>query len=375
MTSVAAPLRAGVAVSDMRGYTHAAPQPVVEQAPPAPPLRLPYWKRLALRLLRPLKSAINPVLFRAQTRMASAVDSSFTASVVQGLEREMRAQLTRIETDMIIRFSMMSDEVHDSREAADIIRVKLEDNLAIILLQVNEGRALDERLDAFLGRSLIPLKGAVALRTADGYVLAPADDDSLIVDLVERAGRPSPGLQALIGRLLGQGGGLAEIGAHDGRLAVAAARLVGPGGQVLTFGRDEACTALIDRAAQLNRTPWLQARNAGSVAQALSDAASAGARIDLVHIAGEADPAALRQDIGRIHAGHPQVAVIVRPGSPAGHAAWRAVLEADGFKAWALDPATGGVRPLSTADGLGDPGAAELVFTRDAATEARLVRS
>jgi hypothetical protein len=365
--SITATVRAGVAIQDMRGFTFGTP-PAPEDAVQASPPR-PLWKRLVVRSLRSVKRVLTPALFRVQSRMASAVDSSYAASVLLRLDMDLRTRLGQFESDTTDRLCILRDDLHDGRTEIELIRMKLEDSVTMAGLGLIEVRSLSERMDRLEDRGVIPLKGAVAVRGPAGYVLAAEDDDRAIVDLVECGARLAPTLHAVIGRLLQAGGGVIDVGAGDGRLAMAAARRVGPAGRVRVVCAAADQAALIARAARLNGSGWVEAEAADPAKVVLDKAAAAGARIDLVRIGSAASAAAVVRGMRRIMSDNPGLAILA-PTAEGEEAAWLEPLLAEGFKAWTLDPEEPRLHRAGDPARLGEGG--ELLLSRDLPGDGRL---
>ena len=255
-----------------------------------------------------------------------------------------------------------------------------------------------------LRRNVVPLGRDAAVRTDDGYLLVPVEDERLLVTMAETAGRLEPGTLAVATALLPEGGLMVDVGAHVGTLCVPAARRLGPSGHVLALEPTPRTAALLRRSVALNGlddrvtvlecaagaedgratlglspvlahnslVPLDEATDRVEVAVRPLDAVvPPGRRVDLVKIDGEGFELQVWRGMRRIVAENQDVAVIVEFGPShirrAGGtvADWIAELRAPGFTPWEIEEDGGGLRPLRER-GLEDVFSLNLLLLRDA---------
>lgn len=268
-------------------------------------------------------------------------------------------------------------------------------------------RRADATLDhttRLLRRNVVPLGRDVAVRTDDGYLLVPVEDERLLVTMAETAGRLEPGTSAVAAALLPEGGLMVDVGAHVGTLCVPAARRLGPGGHVLALEPTPRTAALLRRSLALNGlddrvtvlecaagaeegramlglspvvahnslVPLEEATDRVEVAVRPLDAVVApGRRVDLVKIDAEGFELQVWRGMRRIVAENPDLAVVVEFGPShirrAGGTVsdWLAELRAPGFTPWEIDEAGGALRPLRES-GIEDVFSLNLLLLRDA---------
>ena len=93
----------------------------------------------------------------------------------------------------------------------------------------------------------------VAVRTADGFVLVPRSDTTLLLMLCDAGPQGlEPGTRRLLTRLLVSGMTFVDVGAHIGLLTLAGARAVGPQGRVIALEPTPITFDLLVRALAIN---------------------------------------------------------------------------------------------------------------------------
>lgn len=254
-----------------------------------------------------------------------------------------------------------------------------------------------------LRRNAIPLGRDVAMRTDDGYLLVPAEDEQLLVAMAETAGRLEPGTLSVLLALLPEGGLMVDVGAHVGTLCVPAVRRLGPGGHVLALEPTPRTAALLRRSLALNGlegrvtvlecaagadegramlglSPVLSHNSLAPLDEAtdhvevavrpLDAVVEPGRRVDLVKIDAEGFELQVWRGMRRIVAENRDVAVVVEFGpshirrAGGGVADWIAELRAPGFTPWEIDEAGGVLRPLRER-GIEDVFSLNLLLLRD----------
>ena len=99
--------------------------------------------------------------------------------------------------------------------------------------------SVETRLEELSLRVRTPIEvddSTVAVRTADGFVLVPRSDTTLLLMLCDAGPQGlEPGTRRLLTRLLVSGMMFVDVGAHIGLLTLAGARAVGPQGRVVAF--------------------------------------------------------------------------------------------------------------------------------------------
>ena len=112
--------------------------------------------------------------------------------------------------------------------------------------------ALLARADALVRRNLIPAGPDVAVRTDDGYLVVPIEDEGQIAAMVETAGRLEPGTLTVACALAREGGLVIDVGAHVGTFTVPLAQRVGAGGQVIAVEPTPRTAGALRRSLALN---------------------------------------------------------------------------------------------------------------------------
>ena len=246
--------------------------------------------------------------------------------------------------------------------------------------------ALLARTDTLIRRNLVPAGNDVAVRTDDGYLVVPIEDESQIVAMVETSGRLEPGALSVACALAAEGSLAVDVGAHVGTFTVPLARRVGPGGLVVaveptprTLGalrRTLALNALQDRVAlhecaagggegrarlhvaavgSHNSLLPLGDEGVGEVevaVRALDAIVPEGRPASVVKVDAEGMELEVLRGAGRVLAESPRAGVIAEFGPS--HLArlgisvadWLGAFQAHGFVPWEIEDASGRLRPL-----------------------------
>jgi FkbM family methyltransferase len=109
-----------------------------------------------------------------------------------------------------------------------------------------------QRTDMLLQRVAIPLGEDVLVRIPEGYLLAPAEDATLVVAVYESGGRLEPGSVAVMEALLQEGDIALDVGANIGLTLVPMARRVGPKGRVIAVEPSSRNAGLLRRSLAVN---------------------------------------------------------------------------------------------------------------------------
>jgi FkbM family methyltransferase len=134
-------------------------------------------------------------------------------------------------------------------------------------------------VDALLRRNIIPAGPDVAVRTDDGYLVVPVEDEGQIAAMVETAGRLEPGTLAVACALAREGSLAVDVGTHVGTFTVPLARRVGEGGQVIAVEPTPRTAGVLRRSLALNA---LQERV--TLHECAAGAATGRARLHLARI-------------------------------------------------------------------------------------------
>ncbi len=243
---------------------------------------------------------------------------------------------------------------------------------------------LQGQLASLLQRNLIPLGPDIAIRTDDGYLLAPTEDPGLAVALSETRGRLEPGTIGVALALLGAGDTMVDVGGSIGTFAVPAARRVGPTGRVIAIEPTPRIATLLRRTAALNGLNQIKVHEcaagdadgearlslspqtthnslippedvSGAVTVALRRLDSLvppGSPVALVKIDAEGTDLLVWRGMPRLLAENPDTAVILEfgPDNLAGGGLatdnWLAEVAAGGRGAWAIDEPSGRLQPF-----------------------------
>lgn len=249
--------------------------------------------------------------------------------------------------------------------------------------------AVETRLEELALRVRQPIEvddSTMAVRTADGFVLVPRSDTTLLLMLCDAGPQGlEPGTRRLLTRLLVPGMMFVDVGAHIGLLTLAGARAVGPQGRVLALEPTPITFDLLTRALAINGLshrvcaqcvasgarrerrvfhvatvlghssllePTPQGSERGPVrievdVVQLDDVVSAGVRVDVVKIDVEGAELAVLAGMTRILCENPDLAVIAEFGPAhlrrAGITpdAWFKAFHVHGLEAYAIDELSG----------------------------------
>ena len=245
------------------------------------------------------------------------------------------------------------------------------------------------RTDALLRRNLVPAGPDVAVRTDDGYLIVPVEDESQIVAMVETAGRLEPGALSVACALAAEGGLVVDVGAHLGTFTVPLAREVGPRGVVVAVEPTPRTAGALRRTLALNglqdRVALHECAAGGGEGSARLHVAAVGSHNSLLPLGDEGvggvevavrtldaivpegrpacvvkvDAEGMELEVlrgaGRVLAESPRVGVIAEFGPS--HLArlgisvadWLGAFQAHGFTPWEIEEVTGLLRPLRAA--------------------------
>ena len=405
--STRAAVRAGSSFARMERFRNEPIDAAIPVAATAPPMLRRILRRL-VRMARPLGA---PLLHRLQTRIRSAVDSSEVTAALARIEGRTAEQLARIaalaeevmaDTQRLERVELQLEalqrrlqegqgrlETGQGRLEAGQGRLetgqgKLDQLTAQVALAETAASATISKLDALLQRQFVPFQGAIAIRTDNGYLLAPLEDKSLVLALLETHGTLEAGTSAVLQTLAPEGGTVIDVGANVGTLTLPAARRVGPAGQVIAIEAAPRMADLLSTTVRMNGLDWVAvhavaagdkdgAQRLNLSAQTthnsmfeledttetidiqsvrLDSLVAPGGRVDLVKIDVEGAELAVWLGMQRVVADNPDIAVVLEFGPShlrkAGQsiAGWFETLQSTGLKAWEIDEASGMVRPL-----------------------------
>ncbi len=264
--------------------------------------------------------------------------------------------------------------------------------------------ALLARTDALLRRNLVPAGPDVAVRTDDGYLIVPVEDESNVVAMVETAGRLEPGTLGVACALAVEGGLAVDVGAHLGTFTVPLARRVGPRGLLVAVEPTPRTAGALRRTLALNglqdRVALHECAAGGEEGRALLHVAAVGSHNSLLPLGdedvGEIEVAVRTLDAivpeqrpacvvkidaegmelevvrgaGRLLAESPRAGVIAEFGPShlarvgVSVADWLGAFQAHGFAPWEIEEASGRLRPLRQA-GLDTVFSLNLLWLRD----------
>ena len=153
--------------------------------------------------------------------------------------RSLAETLSAFRSDANLRLSELAAKI-ESRTANLATRVdSVEARLAELSLRVRTPIEVDS--------------STVAVRTADGFVLVPRSDTTLLLMLCDAGPEGlEPGTRRLLTRLLVSGMTFVDVGAHIGLLTLAGARAVGTRGRVIALEPTPVTFDLLVRALAIN---------------------------------------------------------------------------------------------------------------------------
>lgn len=245
------------------------------------------------------------------------------------------------------------------------------------------------RTESLVRRNVVPAGQDVAVRTDDGYVIVPIEDESQIVAMVETAGRLEPGTLRIACALALEGGLAVDVGAHVGTFTVPLARRVGTAGLVVAAEPTPRTAGALRRTLALNglqdRVALHECAVGGEEGRARLHVAAVGSHNSLLPLGDEGvgavevavrpldalvpagratciikvDAEGMELDVlrgaGRVLAESPRAALIAEFGpshlarTGIAVAAWLDAFRAHGFVPWEIEEESGRLRPLRAA--------------------------
>lgn len=259
----------------------AAPRPAARVTRPEPsaaselpPHPRPAWRR-ALRFLKPPFMALRGFLQAPMHGRLNEVSGDLArrtdqlADRLETLQRSNEAQaesLRRLGDDLaraVEGLRHLSAEAQRNRERLELLEDDLRRRLPPIEQAIHAVPSMfGPRFDELEMKARPPVPygpGRIAVRLADGYVVAPDRDPAVVAQLVNAtSGGFEPGTRRRLIRLLEPGMGVADVGANIGLLTVAAARTVGPAGRVFAFEPEDEPRECLARTLHLNGLSWVE---------------------------------------------------------------------------------------------------------------------
>lgn len=224
---------------------------------------LPFTRRAARRLLRPLRPLALPFLNRLQLRMAHAVEHSGILLRMEAEARD-RADAARLDMEALMQRVAVAqlgiDAIRlDMQQFAEVttgaIDAIRQQHEAIRQQQEQALRATGELTTIaarLVQRVAVPLGTEVMVWSPEGYLLLPAEDDRLVAYMIDSRGRLEPGTIAVIQALIRPGDTVIDVGAHLGLTVLPAARAAGPEGRVIAVEPGSRVAGLLRRNIALN---------------------------------------------------------------------------------------------------------------------------
>jgi FkbM family methyltransferase len=359
---------------------------------PAPRHWLRTLGRRSLRLLRPL---VLPLLHRFEWRVRTAVDKSSFATATDTRLRGLEARAAVLDASLARSIADTCQNRMELRAATRQNRTELRAALTEQNMRITATyQEATERVTALLGdlghvlsrrTPVVPLAdNDYLVRTPLGWLVAPGEDERLLMAMIETGGVLEPGTAAVLAALLRPGDMMIDVGAHIGTITIPAARAVGPGGQVIAVEPGARAAALLRRSlhinslaprvmlhdcaagaangeAMLHLTPVIGENSLIShsgdnasvcvTVRPLDDLVPPGS-VRVVKIDAEGYELEVWQGMRRIISDNPELAVIVEFGPS--HLAranipvaeWFEALQAPGFTPWEIDELSGTIRAL-----------------------------
>lgn len=217
-------------------------RPPAANAAPAPSGPRPLWRR-ALRGFKPIAETLR----------------GFFQAPMHGRLNEVTGEVIR-RTDRLVD---QLDTLTRHNEALEGTLRRMQDRLERMERNVGQlAPTFGPRFDELEMKARPPApygEGRIAVRLADGYVVAPDRDPAVVVQLINAtSGGFEPGTRKRLIRLLEPGMGVADVGANIGLLTVAAARAVGPEGKVFAFEPEDEPRECLARTLHLNGLSWVE---------------------------------------------------------------------------------------------------------------------
>jgi len=222
-------------------------------------------RRGARKLLRFFRPFVAPFLNRLQLRLQAAIvetgvparAESIAVDLV-GLRSEFRGQIQSLQqlhaesrdlhTGVSDLHSRVSDlESHILAVLAAISRQFAQQSRAA----TDQNNVLRNYIDVLLNRQVVPLANdLLGIRTPDGFVVVPADDERMVLYL--SSSTHEPGTRRLLKQLIAPGDYVVDVGAHIGVIALSMARAVGPTGTVLALEPEPSLQVTLRKTAVVN---------------------------------------------------------------------------------------------------------------------------
>ena len=284
-------------------FAGADPRPLMPGPDPAVPRQRSWLSRRGRHLLRLFRPIATPWFRLLEARVRTAVDTTSLASAVAGISvqvGDLQAHMNTLRAGEVVqlrqaladaaeldnarsrsdgrRVALLSAEISQLRgllvasfsqfgqqlaaaEQRGVHQVAQLDHANLCLSTLMERSAeTAKRLDdvAVLATQLMA-RGALRLPGDDylircpyGWLVAPGDDERLLMALHESGGLLEPGTTAVVVALLRAGDRMVDVGAHIGTLTLPAARAVSPGGMVIAIEPGQRARALLQRCLHVN---------------------------------------------------------------------------------------------------------------------------
>lgn len=226
-------------------------------------------------------SPSDPAQPRPLWRRALRVFKPFAETLRGFLQAPMHGRLNELHGEVARRTDRLADQLETLVRASEAAEANLRRMIDANLRRLHEENAqLRHRLDqierrvgelpAIFGprfdelemkvRPPVPYgEGRIAVRLADGYVVAPDNAPAVVAQLVNAtSGGFEPGTRRRLIKLLEPGMSVADVGANIGLLTVAAARSVGPTGTVFAFEPEDEPRACLAQTLHLNGLAWVR---------------------------------------------------------------------------------------------------------------------
>lgn len=257
------------------------PDPPAEPPPPARPAwrrRLAFVKRPAEFVRGFLQAPMHNRIDRVeQVLLAAQADSQRVlvrqvlelATILQRQVLVQQSQLARQDETVAILRDLVEQQralahsrdawrrdVHSRLDRTDQVLAGIEARTEMLAGVV--GPRFDE-LEIKI-RPLVPYdEHSLAVRLADGYVMAPKDDPVVLTMLADApSGGFEPGVRQVIRSLVQPGMSVADVGANLGLLTLAAARATGPSGRVYAFEPEARPRIHLLKMLHQNGLSWVQ---------------------------------------------------------------------------------------------------------------------
>ena len=350
-------------------------------------------------------SAPSPPTARAGRRLRDLLrrpGRAFRRALFRDIQRKidhaqasLQQQIDQAQASLQQQVDYVRGTLETLREALAAFRSDADRHTVALAARVD---AVETRLDELALRVRTPIEvddATMAVRTADGFVLVPRSDTTLLLMLYDAGPQGlEPGTRRLLNKLLAPGMTFVDVGADVGLLTLAGAGAVGPQGRVLaleptpiTFdlltrglainglthrvgARCVACGARRERRAfhvatilghssLLEPAPESSKQGVGRIevdVVPLDDVVPAGARVDVVKIDVEGAELDVLAGMTRIRGESPDIAIIAEYGPAhlgrAGitPAEWFEAFHKRGLEGYAIDELSGKCEPIHQRD-------------------------